>query len=139
MARLDDTHYGTFAGTGRWRDDKGETHAYRVNLYLSPRDEGLGLSFVHEFHEEPDAEDIDLSLIPVETAPSLLKFEIGPIEGRGYQTRHLVHFDIPMPDTMVETTYLFDNHGNCHVWGSSQSNADGNHIMWTETLTRTDY
>lgn len=128
---------GHYEGTGTWRDTTGTHHAYGVRLTLEARGEALGLSFRHVFHEEAGQPDVTLDLTLMPTAPGLLAFDLGGLPGRGYWDGDtgVLAYQIPIPGNLVEATYLFDG-GTVRVAGSSEKNAAGHHIMWTETLTR---
>lgn len=139
MSALADKHLGTYGGSGQWHDETGASQVYTATLTLNRTAKGLTLSFRHVFHEDPAADDVHmtLTLSPWPKSPSLLTFDLGPTRGRGYQDADLLHYDIPLPATLVSATYRFTDTGICLVNGSSDSNADGNYIMWTERLSRT--
>ena len=136
MTALSTGHFGCYFGTGRWRDDTGASHAYRVTLVVTRVTGGVRVRFTHEFFEEPEAEDVHLDLTLTGDVPSLLGFELGPVRGRGYQTADVLHYDIPLPGNLVSATHIFAADGTCRVVGASEKNAAGRTIMWEEVLTR---
>ena len=136
MGALADMYLGSYSGTGRWCDETGKSQAYSVAMSLARSDDALILSFKHVFDEEPGTDDLNMSLT-LKTwpkSPTLLTFDVGQIQGRGYVDNDLLHYDIPLPDTLATATYRFTTDGRCLVNGSSDRNADGNYIMWTERL-----
>lgn len=131
------SHHGSYAGSGEWRDDAGGHHRYDVTLTLEARTGGLGLTFRHVFPEEPDQPDVNFDVTLEGRAPSILAFDLGGLAGRGFwdDDTGLLHYAIPIPGNLVEATYRFHD-GGCLVAGSSEKNAAGHYIMWTETLAR---
>ncbi|MCB1359294.1 MAG: hypothetical protein KDK53_23245 [Maritimibacter sp.] len=63
---------------------------------------------------------------------------MGGLAGRGYwdDATGVLAYHIPLPGNLVEATYVFAE-GTARVAGSSEKNAAGHFIMWTETLRRT--
>ena len=137
MTAILEDHHGDYTGTGTWRDATGAQHRYQVTLTLAPRGDGLGLTFRHVFHEEEEQPDVALDLTLAPTAPGLLGFDLGGLAGRGYwdETTAVLAYHIPLPGNLVEATYVFAD-GSARVAGSSEKNAAGHFIMWTETLQR---
>lgn len=130
-------HHGRYTGQGEWRDETGAHHAYEVTLTLEARAGGLGLGFRHVFHEEHDQPDVNFDVTLAVRAPSILGFDLGGLAGRGYfdEATGTLAYAIPIPGNHVEASYRFAD-GACLVAGSSEKNAAGHYIMWTETLTR---
>ncbi len=126
---------GQYVGDGTWRDDAGETKRYRVEMTIEPAEGGARLAFRHIFGEEPDQPDILQSFEFTIVAPSILRFELGDMVGRGYFADDLLHYTIPIPGNAVEVTYFFAD-GGIRVAGSAEKNAAGRYIMWDEVLER---
>lgn len=130
--------HGQYTGAGAWRDEAGTGHAYAVSLTLEARAGGLGLAFRHVFHEEDNQPDVTLDLTLVPRASSILGADMGGLAVRGYwdDDTGVLGYAIPIPGNLVEATYVFDSDGTARVAGSSEKNAAGHFIMWTERLAR---
>jgi hypothetical protein len=127
---------GRYGGEGRWVDETGETRPYKVDLRIQPIGGGrVRTWFKHDFVEEGMATEQSVILEPRAGGVLGVCMDGPPITGRGYFTGDSLHYELDVPNNRVEVSILFSQTGAARVIGSSEKNAQGRFIWWTEQLT----
>ena len=126
---------GRYDGEGRWVDETGETKPYQIDLRIEPIEGGrVRKWFKHDFVEEGMATEQAVIFEPRAGGVLGVSMDGPPITGRGYFTGDALHYELDVPNNRIEVSLFFLEAGAVSVIGSSQKNAQGRFIWWTERL-----
>ena len=128
-----DRFAGSYAGSGTWHDSTGTSSGYRIVQTNRVTDDGLEVSFKHDFD---DGSVVEARIGLIRIAPFVFRAEInGSPVGNGYIFGGYCHYHMKVGEAFVEASYRLTDEG-IDVFGSSTKNAAGDYIAWRESLLR---
>lgn len=124
---------GRYEGAGQWYDAAGKSGSYRVVQTNRALPLGIEVAFRHDF-DDGTVTDARLTLSAV--APRIFQVKVSEnTVGHGSWLDDTLHYHMQVGDKFVEASYR-PNENGLRVYGSSTRNAEGNYIVWVESLNR---
>jgi hypothetical protein len=129
---------GQYVGEGIWYEEGGDSKKYRIEMRIEALPNGdVQQWFKHTFFEEGgNVIEKTFNYHPIGNGIFELSVAGAPLAGKGYCSKSVCHYTLPVPNNTVEGTQIFSDNGQIIGIGSAEKNAKNRYIWWEERVVR---